>query len=559
MNNASLELGGDNWAAKDTKLLASTVSDDSGRFYPREFTFTRGSNLSATRVNADGYIEKGYENLLVQSNQFDTTWVNGGTTVTSGQSGYDGTNNAWLLSKGAANYTRITQTIAKSGVHSVSVYAKANTLSQASFYVYATGDNPYAIFNLVDGSVVASGSIIDKSATDVGNGWWRLSITFNATTQSINFYPDFSESNAGSIYIQDAMLNQGLAALPYIESGASAAKAGILENEPRIDYSDGTPSLLLEPQRTQLCLNSEYYSGSDWISSNVTITDNVTASPEGLQNASLINFTSSGNYFQHQGPAIVSGSTYTISCYVKRAISTDQVFKIYGNNNKASANLTATSEWQRFTHTFTADSTNFASGLSAPSTAQIHLYGFQVEQGSYPTSYIPNHSGGSVTRGADTCSKTNASSLIGQSEGTLFIECEYPRTGSGGSARKLMSVNDGTSANLVDMYVNAGANTLTARVRANGGQFGAIGISNNPTGIVKIAYAYKANDYVLYINGTQYGSVTSGGSFTFSSALDIIQIGDGEAGNDELGGEASQALLFKTRLSNADLATLTTI
>ena len=559
MNNASLELGGDNWAAKDTKLLASTVSDDSGRFYPREFTFTRGSNLSATRVNADGYIEKGYENLLVQSNQFDTTWVNGGTTVTSGQSGYDGTNNAWLLSKGAANYTRITQTIAKSGVHSVSVYAKANTLSQASFYVYATGDNPYAIFNLVDGSVVASGSIIDKSATDVGNGWWRLSITFNATTQSINFYPDFSESNAGSIYIQDAMLNQGLAALPYIESGASAAKAGILENEPRIDYSDGTPSLLLEPQRTQLCLNSEYYSGSDWISSNVTITDNVTASPEGLQNASLINFTSSGNYFQHQGPAIVSGSTYTISCYVKRAISTDQVFKIYGNNNKASANLTATSEWQRFTHTFTADSTNFASGLSAPSTAQIHLYGFQVEQGSYPTSYIPNHSGGSVTRGADTCSKTNASSLIGQSEGTIFIECEYPRTGSGGSARKLMSVNDGTSANLVDMYVNAGANTLTARVRANGGQFGAIGISNNPTGIVKIAYAYKANDYVLYINGTQYGSVTSGGSFTFSSALDIIQIGDGEAGNDELGGEASQALLFKTRLSNADLATLTTI
>jgi len=559
MNNASLELGGDNWAAKDTKLLASTVSDDSGRFYPREFTFTRGSNLSATRVNADGYIEKGYENLLVQSNQFDTTWVNGGTTVTSGQSGYDGTNNAWLLSKGAANYTRITQTIAKSGVHSVSVYAKANTLSQASFYVYATGDNPYAIFNLVDGSVVASGSIIDKSATDVGNGWWRLSITFNATTQSINFYPDFSESNAGSIYIQDAMLNQGLAALPYIESGASTAKAGILENEPRIDYSDGTPSLLLEPQRTQLCLNSEYYSGSDWISSNVTITDNVTASPEGLQNASLINFTSSGNYFQHQGPAIVSGSTYTISCYVKRAISTDQVFKIYGNNNKASANLTATSEWQRFTHTYTADSTNFASGLSAPSTAQIHLYGFQVEQGSYPTSYIPNHSGGSVTRGADTCSKTNASSLIGQSEGTLFIECEYPRTGSGGSARKLMSVNDGTSANLVDMYVNAGANTLTARVRANGGQFGAIGISNNPTGIVKIAYAYKANDYVLYINGTQYGSVTSGGSFTFSSALDIIQIGDGEAGNDELGGEASQALLFKTRLSNADLATLTTI
>ena len=35
-----------------------------------DFTFSRGSNISATRVNADGNIEKGYENLLLQSNAF---------------------------------------------------------------------------------------------------------------------------------------------------------------------------------------------------------------------------------------------------------------------------------------------------------------------------------------------------------------------------------------------------------------------------------------------------------------------------------------------------------
>ena len=39
-----------------------------------DFTFSRGSNISATRVTADGNIEKGYENLLLQSNTFDTTW-----------------------------------------------------------------------------------------------------------------------------------------------------------------------------------------------------------------------------------------------------------------------------------------------------------------------------------------------------------------------------------------------------------------------------------------------------------------------------------------------------
>ena len=51
-------------------LLASVKPNDGAG----DFTFTRGSNISATRVNADGYIEKGYENLLLQSNSFDTTW-----------------------------------------------------------------------------------------------------------------------------------------------------------------------------------------------------------------------------------------------------------------------------------------------------------------------------------------------------------------------------------------------------------------------------------------------------------------------------------------------------
>ena len=36
-----------------------------------DFTFSRGSDISATRVNEDGYIEKGYENLLYPSNDFN--------------------------------------------------------------------------------------------------------------------------------------------------------------------------------------------------------------------------------------------------------------------------------------------------------------------------------------------------------------------------------------------------------------------------------------------------------------------------------------------------------
>ena len=83
---------------EDGKLGSLQPTDGSG-----DFTFTRGSNLSATRVNAAGNIEKGYENLLLQSNSLGTTpWALNTTSATSGQIGYDGSSDAWLLSKSDA-------------------------------------------------------------------------------------------------------------------------------------------------------------------------------------------------------------------------------------------------------------------------------------------------------------------------------------------------------------------------------------------------------------------------------------------------------------------------
>ena len=55
-------------AYKDGKLYSIRPTDGSG-----DFTFSRGSNLAATRVASSGYIEKGRENLLLQSNTFSTT------------------------------------------------------------------------------------------------------------------------------------------------------------------------------------------------------------------------------------------------------------------------------------------------------------------------------------------------------------------------------------------------------------------------------------------------------------------------------------------------------
>lgn len=73
MSKASLELGGGNWAAKDGNLLGYAVGDTSGKYLPREFDFTRGADIAATRVNKDGLVEKYRENLIKSSNDFTAT------------------------------------------------------------------------------------------------------------------------------------------------------------------------------------------------------------------------------------------------------------------------------------------------------------------------------------------------------------------------------------------------------------------------------------------------------------------------------------------------------
>ena len=87
-----------------------------------DFTFSRST--AATRVNADGNIEKETQNLLLQSN---TLILLGGNYLlrTSGQVGYDGTIDAWLL---AIQYCARNSNKLLARSVNLSVYAKAGLL-----------------------------------------------------------------------------------------------------------------------------------------------------------------------------------------------------------------------------------------------------------------------------------------------------------------------------------------------------------------------------------------------------------------------------------------------
>ena len=545
-----------------------------------DFTFSRST--AATRVNADGNIEKETQNLLLQSNSFDTSWTKNNVTTTSGQSGYDGSNDAWLLSKGAAAFTNLIQSVTTSGVNTFSVYAKSGTLTQLTLRDSAT--NIYARFNLSDGSLITtSGSPIATSIEDVGSGWYRCSITMSMSSASLQIYPDWNQTTAGNIYIQDAQLEQGLVARDYIETTTAAVEGGITDNVPRLDYTDSScPALLLEPQRSNLVNFSEYIDSYWNPFGNISITDNDSTSPEGVQNATKISAaaTTTAGIGIQKGISVTANQLHTISFFAKE---TDfRYIQLFHGSNQVTSNARTNFDIQEGVVTYeesgvvTASIEDYGNGwyrciatmealtsvlqayivvaptgtatrspqISATAGDSYQLYGIQMEQGSYATSYIPTY-GTSVTRNKDSISLYNQDDLFGDGQGTWAIDINlesrlHYNYSILGSYPNYIGVN--VSTTFMDMEIIDNA-VLAGQIRYN----------NSSTGRFKIAIAYDGNSALFYVNGTKVGEDTS---------VSIPSVNDIFLRNNEANANAfryNQALLFPTKLTEAELADLTTL
>jgi len=181
----------------------------------------------------------------------------------------------------------------------------------------------------------------------------------------------------------------------------------------------------------------------------------------------------------------------------------------------------------------------------------IYAFGVQQEAGAYATSYIPTL-GAAVTRVADASYKTGISSLIGQTEGTIFFEINSSNFES--YTQRIFTASDDTNNNVVGLQLT-GSNEIVFYVE-NGG-VNQVAITKATPAItlgqnVKVAAAYKANDFVLYVGGVQVGTDSSGGV----PATSVLRYAN-PTGNAPYIGKVVQTLLFTTRLTNAQLAELT--
>jgi hypothetical protein len=323
----------------------------------------------------------------------------------------------------------------------------------------------------------------------------------------------------------------------------------VASNVPRLDYTNGScPSILVEPQRTNIIGYSEQFDNVFWIKTDAVVTANTTTSPDGTQNADSVVFTNGA--IEQLIFYAADNLTHTISFYVKTNSGT-QNFKLKlthaGVANYFSPTYTATTQWQKFTFTqaFGTGGTGFYAGVVCDS-GTLNLWGGQLEPNSrYATSYIPTTSA-SVTRNADVISKTGISSLIGQTEGTWFWEASNLFT----SGTRSLGLLYTSGSSFYQIYLNS---SNEVRVDVNGSFIFAGGTILGNTNY-KIAFAYKSGNYALYINGVQIATSTS---TTMPSSLNDLYLANSTGG--EQSGAYKVSALWKTRLTNTQLAQLTTI
>ena len=352
----------------------------------------------------------------------------------------------------------------------------------------------------------------------------------------------------------------------------------VAANIPRIDFTGGTGSILLEPSRTNLFEYDIDFSQSVWTKGNVTLQSNTAISPEGLQNASNIYPTTNVAYIYNTTTA--SSSVYTVSAYVKANgknvawlysnsgstngtiyfdLSDDSMQVVAGSGGTPTGTINKMPNgWYRITYTTgTAISLTGGSGVGVSDakgslnatqngTDGILVYGLQIEAGSYPTSLI-HTSGSAVTRAAETLNNAANSDLINSTEGVLYAEMAAL---ANDSTNRNITLSDSTDTNRIVLKYDNQSNVIQSFNRVGGVETAFLGATvSDITQFSKIAIKFKENDYALWIDGVEVDTDNSSTTFPANTLNDLSL--------PDLYARVKCLAVFKEALSDTELACLT--
>lgn len=562
-------------------------------------TFSRGSQ--ATLFDSTGTLVYAKHNLLLQSQDFATTWsrTNGDVTANAATAP-DGTLTAdkFIPNTTAGVHYPSQSVTTNTVIHTASVYLKAGEYSWAILYVAGAGVGYY--FDIANGAVGNAfiAAPTSFSIQSVGDGWRRYSITFTATASTtVRIYAatangtnSFSGDGTSGIFIWGAQLNQNP-----MEGGVTSSLTTYYPTTtaayyaPRFDYNPSTlqpRGLLIEEQRTNLETYSEDFSNAVWVKTNSTISSNAIIAPSGqLTGDKLIaDATTSIHSMTIPSRVYTINVAYAMSIFAKAGeYNTFSIIRSGPGGASArfdlstltatilvgtSASITSVGNgWYRCEMTWTSTQTiarTHELRLENPSGTSTFLgdgysgmffWGIQTEAGAFATSYIPTTTT-ALTRNADVASMTgtNFSSWYNASEGTIYTQAIGVNNISSATRRFAEITELFTLERLISGYSTT---TNTRFLVQDGGSTQAdVQVSTGvPAGsLVKMAAAYKVNDFQQASNGT-LGTADISGTLP---TPDRMFIGDSVAPNNtNINGWVQRIAYYPTLLPNATLQALT--
>ena len=387
---------------------------------------------------------------------------------------------------------------------------------------------------------------------------------------------DFDFTRSGSA---TRINSQGL--IETVASGVSRL------NYPMIDgVVKGCPHHILEPQRLQRVQYSEDFSNAAWTKSNSSITSNSVISPDGSLNADkLVEDTSNSTHRIHDTIVTSSGVVYTQSIFAKSGgngrflrifrgsgtynyavfdLDNGTVFSKGGSNIISAKIEKYPNGWYKCSSTFTTQFSNIATyyGLqngnldsyTGDGVSHIYIYGAMLEEGSYPTSYIPNYgTSGGVTRSAETANGSGDAATFNSEQGVLMAEISAQEIANA-SGRRTISLSDGTNDNRVYISFDDEYNKLNVFIVVGTTQVTTSNVDiSDQNSFNKITVKYKSGDSSIYVNGflaNSFNDTFSGGNF---NTLKFSNRGTGEL----FYGNTKQLQYYDTALNSEDLEKLT--
>jgi len=368
-------------------------------------------------------------------------------------------------------------------------------------------------------------------------------------------------SNAGGTYTRASV-------------GTYFDSAGVLQTAasgvPRFDYDPTThvaKGILIEESRTNTLTYSNNLS-TNWTnfgSGTTTVLSTTESAPDGTTTAVKLNCTraDTAKYTARKyNAALTLSGQNTSSIWVKAADATNVgktiTFWQYNGSVQNVTNYTLTASWARITFN---NSFSFSGSVSEPfnigflesskggSTdlnATFVVWGAQIEQGTFATSYIPTTTA-AVTRAADTLTIPTGSWFNATA---MTLAAEYSSYATNGYSTRIISVND--AATNAYQLADAAAGTIFSQKLISGVSNNSSGPTYVPGTTYKVAGAMDATSSPFAINNTLYSNSIAG----TPTGLNKLQVGNQNSLN-YLNGQIKKAKYYPVRVSNTQLQLMT--